>query len=71
MERKEAVQGVITTLRKKEVSLPDIQRANNVIVANGLRVAEIQMALYFATNGDIDQARLQAGRAADALSKLI
>jgi hypothetical protein len=61
---------VTNILRSRNITASDIRAANETIAANGLRISELQTALYFANNGDLQQARVMAGRAADVLNRL-
>jgi hypothetical protein len=65
------VQNTINLLRGKSISAADIRSANETIAANGLRISELQTALYFADNGDLQQARVMAGRAATVIQRLL
>jgi hypothetical protein len=65
-----AIQNIIRLLRRRDISAADIRSANESAAANGLRISELQTALYFANNGDLPQARIMAGRAADAIQRL-
>ena len=66
-----AVRAIIKMLRGKGISAADIRSANESAAANGLRISELQTALYFANNGDLQQARIMAGRAANAIQRLL
>lgn len=65
------VQNTINLLRGKSISAADIRSVNETIAANGLRISELQTALYFADNGDLQQARVMAGRAATVIQRLL
>lgn len=61
----------INILRKKEIYPVDLRRANSLITQSGVRVNDINVALYWADKGDMNQAKAAAGRAAAAISRLI
>ena len=68
---KTAINQITALLRSKNISASDIKRANETVAANGLRISELQTALYFANNGDLQQAKVMAGRAATAIQRLL
>lgn len=68
---KTSINQMAVLLRSRGVSIADIKRANETVAANGLRISELQTALYFANIGDLQQARIMAGRAADAIQRLL
>lgn len=61
----------INILRKKEIYPVDLRQANSLITQSGVRVNDINVALYWADKGDMNQAKTAAGRAATAISRLI
>mgnify|MGYP001464054829 CR=1 FL=1 len=61
----------INILRKKEIYPVDLRQANSLITQSGVRVNDINVALYWADKGDMNQAKVAAGRAATAISRLI
>lgn len=61
----------ITILRKAQLFPVDIRQAQELITQSGVRINDINVALYWAEKGDMVQAKLAAGRAATAISKLI
>jgi len=69
MNKKELSE-TVTMLRKKDLSVADIRKANEIVAANGLRVADLKTAIYFANAGDLQQARILAGRSATTLQRL-
>ena len=68
---KTAINQITALLRSKNISASDIKRANETVAANGLRISELQTALYFANNGDLQQAKVMAGLAATAIQRLL
>ncbi|MDD3087976.1 MAG: hypothetical protein PHP89_05370 [Candidatus Omnitrophica bacterium] len=60
-----------TILRKNNIFPVDIRRANSLVAQSGVRVNDINVALYWAEKGDMTQAKAAAGRAATAISRLI
>jgi hypothetical protein len=67
---KNELRKIVILLRKKDLSVADIRKANEVVAQNGLRVADLKTAIYFASVGDLQQARLLAGRSATVLQRL-
>jgi len=61
----------ITLLRKKSLYPADIREAQELAVANGKTVNDIQVALYYAGKGDMNNAKKAAGMAADVLAKMV
>lgn len=61
----------ITILRKAQLFPADIRKAQNLVIQSGIRANDISVALYWAEKGNMAQAKLAAGRAATAISKLI
>ena len=61
----------ITILRKAQLFPIDIRQAQDLVTRSGIRVNDINVALYWAEKGNMDQAKLAAARAATAISKLI
>jgi hypothetical protein len=59
-----------TILRKQQLFPADIRNAQDLIIKQGIRINDIQVALYYAEKGNMDQAKLAAGRAADAITRL-
>jgi len=68
---KAEIQQAIGLLRKQEPTFGDIQNALNLVTASGVRNSDVEVALYFAKVGNLKQAKMQAGKAADALNNLI
>ena len=68
---KMVINQLVTKLRSKNLTARDIKAANETVVANGLRISDLQTAMYFANNGDLQQAGVLAGRAATALARLL
>jgi len=66
-----AIGQLVNKLRSKNLTALDIKNANETVVANGLRISDLQTAMYFANNGDLNQASISAGRAATTLSRLL
>jgi hypothetical protein len=61
----------ITLLRGGKLYPSTIRDAQQLVIASGQRVNDINVALYFSEKGDVENARRAAGRAADTLSRLI
>jgi len=68
---KEDIQRAIRLLRKQQLMPTDVQDALSLVTASGIRNSEIEIALYFSKNGNMAAAKLNAGRAADTLSRII
>ena len=68
---KAEIQQAIGLLRKQEPTFGDIQNALNLVTASGVRNSDVEVALYFSKVGNNQQAKTQAGKAADELSKII
>lgn len=61
----------ITILRKAQLFPVDIRQAQDLVTRSGIRINDINVALYWAEKGNMDQAKLAAGRAATVISKFI
>ena len=68
---KAEIQQAVGLLRKQEPTFGDIQNALNLITASGVRNSDVEVALYFSRTGNSKQAKIQAGKGADGLAKLI
>jgi len=68
---KAEIQQAIGLLRKQEPTFGDIQNALNLITASGVRNSDVEVALYFSRTGNAKQTKVQAGKGADGLAKLI
>lgn len=65
------LQKAAAILRRNNIYPVDLRNANALIAQSGVRVNDINVALYWAEKGDMDQAKAAAGRAAAAISRLI
>lgn len=58
-------------LRGKQLFPATIRKAQELVIASGHRINEIGVALYYSEKGDTRNASLNAGKAADAIDRLI
>ena len=58
-------------LRGKKLFPATIRKAQELVISSGQRINEIGIALYYAEKGDTRNASLNAGKAADAINRLI
>lgn len=58
-------------LREKQLFPATIRQAQELVISSGQRINEIQVALYYAEKGDTRNASLNAGKAADAITRLL
>lgn len=58
-------------LRGKQLFPATIRQAQELVIASGQRINEINVALFYAEKGDTRNASLNAGRAADAIVRLL
>ena len=65
------LQKAVKLLREKQLFPAKIRDAQGLVVASGHRINEIGIALYYAEKGDTRNASLNAGKAADAITRLL
>lgn len=65
------IKRAIGMLRGGTLYPAQIREAQQLVVASGQRMNDIAVALYYAEKGDRENARKSAGKAADALARLI
>ena len=58
-------------LRKANLYPVDLRQANDLVVQSGVRINDINVALYWAEKKDMNQAKAAASRAATAIGRLI
>jgi hypothetical protein len=58
-------------LRSKQLFPANIRKAQELVIASGQRINDINVALYFAEKGDTRNASLNAGKAADTIDRLL
>ena len=65
------LQRAVKLLRGQQLFPATIREAQELVIASGQRMNDINVALYFAEKGDVRSAKMAAGRAADAISRLL